>query len=263
MKRYMMTMMMAMTAWMGANAMDYETARNEAYYLTDKMAYELNLNEQQYNDAFEINLDYLLSVESEADLMDARYLNYRNEDLHNILHAWQWTAFVASHYLFRPLLWRSGAWYLPVYDYYARTHFYYHRPSIFWEYRGGHGRYYFTHGYYASRRPAWNGGLRGHHHTMIGRPHNNHSIVHRGGSGHNSHNYGRPDMGHRPNDFGHNHSATGFMRDLAVIDEETGIDECVSSPSVNDKYVDMLGRTLDRVSRRGIYLQNGKKIVVY
>ena len=60
MKRYMMTLMMALTAWTAAMAMDYETAREQAYYLTDKMAYELNLNDQQYNDAYEINLDYLL-----------------------------------------------------------------------------------------------------------------------------------------------------------------------------------------------------------
>lgn len=48
-----------------------------------------------------------------------------------------------------------------------------------------------------------------------------------------------------------------------IIGNETGIDECVTSPSVNSKYVDMLGRTFDHVNRRGIYLQNGKKIVVY
>lgn len=210
MKRYMMTLVMAMTAWMGANAMDYETAREQAYYLTDKMAYELNLNEQQYNDAYEINLDYLLSINTEADLLDSRYLTYRNEDLREILHAWQWTAFVASSYLFRPLLWRSGAWYFPVYDYYARTHFYYHRPSIFWEYRGGHGRFYYSHGFYASRRPVWNGGLRGHHHTMIGRPHDHHSISHRGGPGYHIEHRGHGlDNGRHHNDFGRNHNDNG------------------------------------------------------
>lgn len=38
------------------NAMSYEEARDRARFLTDKMAYELNLNDQQYNDAYEINL---------------------------------------------------------------------------------------------------------------------------------------------------------------------------------------------------------------
>ena len=52
----MMTLF-AIFAWMGTNAMDYETARERAYYLTDKMAYELNLNDQQYNDNGQLIMD--------------------------------------------------------------------------------------------------------------------------------------------------------------------------------------------------------------
>ena len=170
MRRYMMTMMMAMATWMGASAMDYKTAREQAYYLTDKMAYELNLNDQQYNDAYEINLDYLLSVNTEADLADVRYLTYRNDDLRHILYEWQWATFVAVDYLFRPLWWRSGAWYFPVYDYYAHGYYFYRRPTIFWDYRGGHGRFYFSRGYYYNRRPVWHGGLRGMHRSLVGHP---------------------------------------------------------------------------------------------
>ena len=170
MKRYMMTMMVAIFAWTGMNAMDYETAREQAYYLTDKMAYELNLNEQQYNDAYEINLDYLLSIRTEADLLDSRYLAYRNADLRHILYDWQWAAYAAVDYLFNPLRWLNGGWYFPVYRYYAHGYFFYHRPSIFWDYRGGHGRFYFGNGYYYNRRPTWRGGLRGEHRGMIGHP---------------------------------------------------------------------------------------------
>ena len=53
MKRYIITLIMAIATWQVANAMSYEQARQEALYLTDKMAYELNLNDQQYNDAYE------------------------------------------------------------------------------------------------------------------------------------------------------------------------------------------------------------------
>jgi len=171
MKRYMMTMMVALFAWTGMNAMDYETAREQAYYLTDKMAYELNLNEQQYNDAYEINLDYLLSVRTEADLLDGRYLAYRNADLRHILFDWQWVAYTAVDYLFRPLHWLNGGWYFPVYRHYTHGYYFYHRPAIFWDYRGGHGRFYYGHGFYHDRRPHWNGGLRGEHRGMIGHPH--------------------------------------------------------------------------------------------
>ena len=50
------------------NAMSYEEARDRARFLTDKMAYELNLNDQQYNDAYEINLDYLMNIRTAATL---------------------------------------------------------------------------------------------------------------------------------------------------------------------------------------------------
>lgn len=199
MKRYMMTMMMALTTWMGANAMDYETAREQAYYLTDKMAYELNLNDEQYNDAYEINLDYLLSINTEADLEDVRYLTYRNADLRHILYDWQWTAFTTIDYLFRPLWWRSGAWYFPVYDYYARTHFFYHRPTIYLTYRGGHGRYYYSHGFYASRRPTWHGGLRGMHRSMVGHPTPGHRYHGTGRHHHEPLTHHRGDNHHTPN----------------------------------------------------------------
>ena len=70
MKRFIITLAMTAVAWTGMNAMSYERAREEALYLTDKMAYELNLNDQQYNDAYEINLDYLMSLADERDLYD-------------------------------------------------------------------------------------------------------------------------------------------------------------------------------------------------
>ena len=223
MKRYMMTLV-ALFAWMGISAMDYETARERAYYLTDKMAYELNLNDQQYNDAYEINLDYLLSINTEADLADARYLAYRNDDLRHILYDWQWMAFAAVDYLFRPLWWLNGGWYFPVYNYYAHGYYFYHHPRIYWDYRGGHGRFYFSGGFYHDRRPMWHGGLRGMNRTMIGHPNpgggryghpgGGRGIEHRGGGysfGHSSH---RPNGGsnmHRP-EGGHNNGGYHFDR---------------------------------------------------
>lgn len=211
MKRYMMTLMTALMAWTAASAMDYETARERAYYLTDKMAYELNLNDQQYCDAYEINLDYLLSINTAADLADARYLAYRNNDLRHILYDWQWTAFAAVDYLFRPLWWLNGGWHFPVYNYYAHSYYFYHRPRIYWEYRGGHGRHYFAGGYYMNRRPTWHGGLRGMHRSMIGHPSPGQGrygvpgrgIEHRGGG------Y-RFDLNNRHNGNGYNNDRNGY-----------------------------------------------------
>ena len=55
-KILVMAMMMVMT--ISANAMSYNAAKNEALFLSDKMAYELNLTAAQYEAVYEINLDY-------------------------------------------------------------------------------------------------------------------------------------------------------------------------------------------------------------
>ena len=81
------------------NAMSYEEARDRARFLTDKMAYELNLNDQQYNDAYEINLDYLMNIRTASDASSV-YLEYRNADLRFILYDWQYALFQAATYFF-------------------------------------------------------------------------------------------------------------------------------------------------------------------
>lgn len=160
MKRYILTLVAALTAMVSASAMSYERAREEALYLTDKMAYELNLNDQQYNDAYEINLDYFLSMNSERDLYED-YLSYRLTDFRHILVSWQFDMMLQADYFVRPLLWSRGCWVFPIYTHYHRHVFYYDRPRVYFEYRGGHGHHHFHNGYYAERRPRWDGGMRG------------------------------------------------------------------------------------------------------
>ena len=63
-----MTMSMMMTIAISATAMTYNQARNEALFLSDKMAYELGLTKSQYEAVYEINLDYLMSVNRQASL---------------------------------------------------------------------------------------------------------------------------------------------------------------------------------------------------
>ena len=46
----------------GTNAMSNSKVRKETRFLTDKMAYELNLNTEQYNDVYEINYDFISGV---------------------------------------------------------------------------------------------------------------------------------------------------------------------------------------------------------
>ena len=161
MKKFILSFVIMMAAWMGANAMSFERAQAEALYLTDKMAYELNLNDQQYNDAYEINLDYFLSIGSPSDLYGV-YYNHRINDLRCILYDWQYSLLFAADYFLRPIVWRAGHWLFPIYGHYNRGFFYYSYPSVYISYHGGHSRYYHHGGFYGDRRPVWNGGMRGH-----------------------------------------------------------------------------------------------------
>lgn len=138
MKRFVtiLTLLAALTATAGA--MSYEQARDQALFLTDKMAYELNLTEEQYDAAYEINLDYLMSVNTPDDLYEA-YWRQRNLDLSYILLDWQYSAFCAATYFYRPLYWTGGVWHFAIYSRYPRRSFlYFGRPHIYVSYRGGH-----------------------------------------------------------------------------------------------------------------------------
>lgn len=91
MKKFIFALVMLFTMTVSASAMSYEEARNEALFLTDKMAYELNLTEDQYEAAYEINLDYLMRVNTVDDLYGT-YWRYRNLDMSYILFDWQYRA---------------------------------------------------------------------------------------------------------------------------------------------------------------------------
>lgn len=121
-----------------ATAMSYEQARQQALFLTDKMAYELNLTDEQYEAAYEINLDYLMGVRTVDDLYGP-YWERRNLDLSYILLSWQYRAFCDAAYFYRPLYWNAGYWHFGVYARYPyRDYFFFGRPTVYIEYRGGH-----------------------------------------------------------------------------------------------------------------------------
>ena len=153
MKKMFFALMVMLTSTMAASAMSYEQARNEALFLTDKMAYELNLTDEQYEAAYEINLDYLMGVAGRDDVFGT-YWERRNLDLSYILYDWQWNAYVAASYFYRPLYWEAGYWHFGIYRRYPhRDFFYFGRPHFYATYRGGHAWHiHGTHGYYYGRR---------------------------------------------------------------------------------------------------------------
>lgn len=181
MKKVIIIMVTLFTALTGVNAMSYEQAREEALFLTDKMAYELNLNEEQYEACYEINFDYLIGVTTASDLYSVGW-HRRNMDLEFMLLDWQYTAYCAAAYFYRPVAWVNGLWHFGIYTHYPhRTHFYFARPACYVSYRGGHcwrdGRSWYAYNRTSFRerrlpafrgmRDSWrDGGSRG---VMIGR----------------------------------------------------------------------------------------------
>ena len=138
MKRFILSMALLLTVALSTMAMSYEQARDRALFLTDKMAYELNLNDEQYEAAYEVNLDYLMSISTYDDLYGT-YWTRRNMDLSYILFDWQYNAFCSAAYFYRPLVWTNGVWRFSIYARYPnRTYFYFGRPAFYATYYGGH-----------------------------------------------------------------------------------------------------------------------------
>ena len=131
-------MALLLTVALSTMAMSYEQARDRALFLTDKMAYELNLNDEQYEAAYEVNLDYLMSISTYDDLYGT-YWTRRNMDFSYILFDWQYNAFCSAAYFYRPLIWTNGVWRFSIYARYPnRTYFYFGRPAFYATYYGGH-----------------------------------------------------------------------------------------------------------------------------
>ena len=101
MKKFILAFVALFTIAISASAMSYEQAREQALFLTDKMAYELNLTDEQYEAAYEVNLDYLMNINHHSDLYGV-YWQQRNLDLQYILLDWQYRSFLDALYFYRP-----------------------------------------------------------------------------------------------------------------------------------------------------------------
>jgi hypothetical protein len=204
MKKMMIALLAMLTIAASGKAMSYEQARNEALFLTDKMAYELNLTDEQYEAAYEINLDYLMGVTSYDDVY-GDYWERRNRDLSYILLDAQWQAYIAASYFYRPLYWSAGYWHFGIYARYPhRDYFYFGRPAFYATYRGAHAWHlHGTHGYYYNHRHHFRPAGRTHY-GMLDRWNRGDFRHHHGGS--IGHHGGRPE--HHGGTLGH-HGNTG------------------------------------------------------
>ncbi len=176
-KMMILAVMMVMT--ISAAAMSYKMAKNEALFLSDKMAYELNLTPAQYEAVYEINLDYLMSVDSPSDAY-GRWWKRRNTDLQYVLTVHQYNKYLGVQYFYRPISWKSNRLTFHVYNQYTnRNHFYKDRPKVYANYKGGNNRK--ADRFYADK-------YLNVHVAAPTTPHHNTTVVNRG----NAHNNGRP-----------------------------------------------------------------------
>ncbi|MCI6726889.1 MAG: hypothetical protein MR505_00790 [Bacteroidales bacterium] len=135
MKRYLLTLLIVLAGTLSAKAISYNEARDRAWFLTDKMAYELNLTPDQYDRVYQVNLDYFMSIAYEADCYGV-YWNYRDTDLRYILWDWQYRLYVTLDYFYRPIHWIRAAWHYPICDHYRYGYYYYERPRVYVSYHG-------------------------------------------------------------------------------------------------------------------------------
>lgn len=175
MKRFIFILLAAlMSSAVCSAAMSNSKVRKETRFLTDKMAYELNLTTGQYNDVYEINYDFIAGIRY---LMDDvlrgeewalnryyDYLDVRNDDLRWVLSSRQYGRFMQASYFYRPVYVDRGRWSFRVYVTYTNhNHFYFPRPYHYRKYNGAHYRTHnHNNSYYRGRynHPVYSGTYR-------------------------------------------------------------------------------------------------------
>lgn len=199
MKKFFSTLVMAVAAATQLFAMSDREIRENARFLSDRMAYELNLTPEQYEDCYEINYDFIASIDPVLDevaygYQDAidryyNYLDWRNDDLRMIMAASQFSRFCALEYFYRPIYTHARRWRFRVYDIYSNwSHFYFGLPHVYHTYHGLHSRVHHTAGFYAGR---YHHAIAPHYDRFVG-SHRYHDVHH--------HDFGsrRYDRGHAP-----------------------------------------------------------------
>jgi hypothetical protein len=148
---WMMSLLMVLT-FPAMAAMSTSKMRQHSRFLTDRMAYELNLSSSQYDDVYEVNYDFLSRTRYLIDDVVAGYtsaldeyydyLDVRNDDLRWILTSSQYRRFLDKEYFYRPIYTTTaGSWGFRIYQVYTDiTHFYFSKPSHYSSYKGAHYR---------------------------------------------------------------------------------------------------------------------------
>ena len=117
-------------------AMSISKMRQNTRFLTDRMAYELKLSPQQYNDVYEVNYDFVNNVRYLMDDVVRGYdyaleryydfLDVRNDDLRWILSSVQYRRFMGAEHFYRPIYAHENKWQFRIYLVYNNVNFFYY-----------------------------------------------------------------------------------------------------------------------------------------
>lgn len=169
MKKSIVTLVLVLLGTIQMFAMSTSTIRNHARFLSDRMAYELDLSPRQYDDVYEINYDFIYwssrimndVVYGYGDAIDHYYdlLDDRNDDLRYVLSGAQYRRFLNCSYFYRPIYTTGRSWSFRIYTVYRNhTFFYFDAPVHYKTYSGAHSRHHLAHGapsFYSSRHPEY------------------------------------------------------------------------------------------------------------
>ncbi|MBQ8737463.1 MAG: hypothetical protein IJY78_06540 [Bacteroidaceae bacterium] len=148
-RRFFAVMMLMITAsGVNAHPMSYNMIRDNARFLTDRMAYTLGIASGMIiDDLYRINFDFICGVN---DYLDDVALGYRYDDymavvrerdlaLRILLGERIWRRVMALDYFYRPISFLNHRWSFRIYAHDNRHgHFHFAAPRYYANYRGGH-----------------------------------------------------------------------------------------------------------------------------
>ena len=152
--------------------------QENAWDLTDRMAYELNLSNSQIDAVYQINFNFFYDIDNIMYYVVRgtnsyirkynKFLSMRDEDLSYVLSYSQYRSYQGLNYFYEPVGWERYSynnsynyrWMLSIALVFTnyRSHYYYSRPTCYTTYRGAYRRsnrntsYYSAYTYHNDRR---------------------------------------------------------------------------------------------------------------
>ena len=205
-----------------AQPMNYNAIRNNARFLTDRMAYTLGIaNMDIIDDIYRINYDYIYGVNAYLDdiALGYRYDDYlamcaeRDYALRMLLGEVMWSRIIGYDYFYRPIIFENRRWRFGIYAHdYNRGYYHYSVPRYYNDYRGGHfiGVMHHSHGI-GTRGPGMvhieRRGNQPNHHMNGGHPGGDPHM--NGGRPGNNSSYGNSHTGNRTGNYNGNYNHNG------------------------------------------------------